>query len=59
ICAAVAIGIYANLEEAMQHMVRIARVYEPNPQRQAAYAKKFSLFKHLTQALPGLYPSTD
>ena len=57
ICAAVAIGIYADLEEAMQHMVRVARVYKPNPQRQAAYAEKFSAFQHLTQALAGLYQS--
>jgi L-xylulokinase len=53
-CAAVALGIYADMAEAMKHMVRIARVYEPNPQRQAAYARKFKAFSGLAQALPAL-----
>lgn len=59
ICAAVAIGIYANLEEAMKHMVRIAHVYEPNPNRQPAYAKKFKAFRQLAQALPELCKSNE
>lgn len=59
ICAAVAMGLYANLGEAMKHMVRVTRVYEPHPKRQAAYARKFKAFQQLAQALPGLYGTHD
>ncbi len=41
ICAAVAIGAYSDVPDAMRHMVKVERRFEPEPRRAAALASKY------------------
>lgn len=43
--ACVGVGVYANLAEASEHVVRIRERYEPDPNAQAAYAEPYAFYR--------------
>lgn len=49
LCAAVAVGLHKNYEEACRHRVRIGRIYEPDPDVASVYEKKYQRFKNLIE----------
>jgi len=49
--AAVASGVYENLKEAAQNMVKMKCRIEPNPANFSVYEKKFALYKKISGAL--------
>lgn len=49
--AAVAAGVYKNLKEAAQNMVKMKCRIEPNPANFNVYEKKFALYKKISSAL--------
>ncbi len=49
--AAVAAGVFKDLKEAAQHMVKMKCRIEPNPANFKAYDKKFALYKKVSGAL--------
>jgi L-xylulokinase len=49
--AAVAAGVYKNLKEAAQNMVKMKCRIEPNPANFYVYEKKFALYKKISGAL--------
>lgn len=53
-CAAIAIGAYPDFSAAMQRMVHVQRVHEPDPARHEAYARKFRSFSHAARSLAAL-----
>jgi L-xylulokinase len=57
-CAAIALGFYPDFTAAIRHMVRVERIYEPDPARHAAYARKFDRFKLAARTLAPLWQNT-
>lgn len=55
IAGAVASGLYASYEAAIPAMTRMARRYEPNPERAAIYAKRYAGYSKACQALKAFY----
>jgi L-xylulokinase len=53
IAASVAGGVYKDLKEAAQNMVKIKCRIEPNPANYSVYEKKYSLYKKISGALDG------
>jgi len=53
--AAVATGAYANLEQAAAAMVKIGRIYRPNPAHADAYERKYQSFLAINEALAGAW----
>ena len=53
--AAVASGLYRDLQEAARHMVRVKARLEPNSGKKDVYDRKYSLFVRASQALDGLW----
>jgi len=51
ICAGVATGCHGSYAQAVQTMVKIARVQQPNPARQDVYAAKFERYQEVLDAL--------
>ena len=49
--AAVGVGAYPTLAEAVSRMSRIERVFEPNPRRKARYDAMFDVYQRATEAL--------
>ncbi len=49
ICGAVAGGVYEDFEKACEAMVRIDRVYQPNPHEGEIYRKKYARYKKLLE----------
>lgn len=48
ICAAVATGVYASFEEAVENMVRIKDTFTPNPENVELYAKMLPIYGSIT-----------
>jgi L-xylulokinase len=55
--AAVAAGVFKDLKEAAQNMVKMKRRIEPNPANFPAYEKKFALYKKVSGALDSFWKS--
>lgn len=55
IAGAVASGLYPSYEVAIPAMTRIARRYEPNPERAAIYAKRYARYSKACQVLKAFY----
>jgi L-xylulokinase len=55
--AAVAAGVYKDLQEAAQNMVNIKCRIEPNPANYSIYDKKFALYKKISGALEDCWNS--
>src|ERR1035437_10066468 len=53
--AAVASGVYENLKEAAQNMVKMKCRIEPNPANFSVYEKKFTLYKKVSDTLDNLW----
>jgi L-xylulokinase len=53
--AAVAAGVYKDLKEAAQNMVKMKCRIEPNPANFKAYEKKFALYKKVSGALDAFW----
>lgn len=53
--AAVAAGIYPNLEEAAKKMVKIKETIYPNIENKETYEKKYKLYKKVSETLDGLW----
>jgi L-xylulokinase len=53
--AAVASGLYPDLQAAARSMVRVQQRLEPEPRNQAIYDRKFGLFAQACQALDSLW----
>jgi L-xylulokinase len=53
--AAVAAGIYKDLKEAAQYMVKVKCRMEPNPDNYTTYDKKFAMYKKVSGALDGTW----
>ena len=51
ICAAVAVGCYADYPSACEAMVRVSRNFEPNAQLESYYAAKYARYCRLVAAL--------
>ena len=58
-CAAVAMGLYPDLDAAMLSMVRVERSYQPDAARHAAYLHKYERFTLATRTLAPLWQPTD
>lgn len=54
ICAAVAVGVYEDLEQAAEWMTKIARRHEPNPEFATLYEERFARFRHLDAGVAAL-----
>jgi xylulokinase len=52
--AGTAIGVWPSIEDAVSQLVRVRRSFEPNPERQALYAKGFEVYRGLYEANAGL-----
>lgn len=50
-CAAVAGGAYRDVDEAVEHMVHMKKIYYPDPEKGAVYEKKFETYKRALKAL--------
>ena len=50
-CAAVAGGVYRDIDEAVKHMVHMKKTYLPNPEKRKIYEKKFAAYKQALAAL--------
>ena len=55
---ATTLALHPSLEEAVRHMVRVARRYDPDPVRHAAYQLKFARFAALAAAMTAAEPSS-
>ena len=55
ITATVAIGAYADLAQAADAMVKVDRVYQPNPAHADVYEKKYQSFLAVNEALAGVW----
>ena len=55
IAAAVAVGEYADLREAVAKMTSVSRRYEPAPDRSAVYDRKYQLYCRAVSCLDGLW----
>lgn len=58
ILAGVGAGVYASVEEAMAQLVKIERVFEPDPARHAAYTERFARYRELYPFVRALYEET-
>lgn len=47
ICAAVAVGVYDDIPQAIKEMVKVGRKYQPNLERSAELDAKYEIFKQL------------
>jgi L-xylulokinase len=54
--AAVAAGVYRDLQEAARHMTRIKLRLEPDPANGAVYDRKYRLYRNVSHALDGIWP---
>ena len=54
--AGVGVGIYADYASAVEHCVRVERVHEPDPDRQALYDQRFRLYLDLIEAMRPHWP---
>ncbi len=54
ISAAVAVGLYGSVSDAVDNMVRVVDRFEPDHERQAFYSRKYRLFRDTTRALGAL-----
>lgn len=57
--AAVASGVYLDLQEAAQNMVRVKCRIEPNPENYSAYDKKYAHYKKVSGALDDLWKDVN
>ena len=48
--AGTAVGIWPSIEDAVKQLVRVRRSFEPDPERQALYAKGFEVYRGLYEA---------
>ena len=55
ICAAAAVGLHANIDAAIEGMVRVKRRFAPNPEMTAHYRKAFDRFAVLSDAMASLW----
>ena len=55
ICAGVACGQFDGYQPAIDAMVSFARVQEPNPDLKDLYAAKYVRYKHVIEALDGIW----
>ena len=55
--AAVGCGVFRDVEEAAEKIVRIKDTLEPTPEIAARYEEKYQLFRKLYPALKGIYQS--
>lgn len=53
--AAIAAGVYAGYEDAVENMVKVKYRIEPNKEREAIYQKKYSAYKKAVTALNDLW----
>lgn len=51
ILAATAAGAYGSIEEAVERAVHIKKVFQPNPERQPYYARKYERFQKLYERM--------
>ncbi|MEG1619567.1 MAG: FGGY family carbohydrate kinase [Eubacterium sp.] len=51
--AAVGVGVYKNYEEAANHMVKVTRRYEPDPEAAARYEDAYQTWRTVFKALSG------
>ena len=49
--AGVACGIFADLEDAVKHMVHIGKIYMPRTEYQAVYAEKYKRYEAALRAV--------
>lgn len=54
ILAAVGVGIFENLQKASAALVKLGKVYEPNPESYAAYDKNYKCYRALYGALKSI-----
>ena len=52
---AVTSGVYKDLKEAVEHMVRMGKTVEPNPEMSAIYERKYQIFVKIVHALYPLW----
>ncbi|MEG1107081.1 MAG: xylulose kinase, partial [Eubacterium sp.] len=50
---AVGVGVYKNYEEAANHMVKVTRRYEPDPEAAARYEDAYQTWRTVFKALSG------
>lgn len=55
ICCAAALGLHSSLPDAARKMVRVARRYAPQAERNAALARKLTAYKTVVQSLSALH----
>lgn len=55
IAAAVAVGEYANMNEAAENMVKLGSRIEPNVANKSVYDKKYAQYKKIIAALDGIW----
>jgi sugar (pentulose or hexulose) kinase len=48
ICAAVGLGIYESLDEAIENMVQVGKTFEPNPENVALYQQMESVYREIS-----------
>lgn len=49
VTGAVSLGIHSDYTEAIEHMVRIKKIFYPNPIRQKLYQKKYELYRNMRE----------
>ena len=54
ILAGIGVGLYADEQDAFDHVRRPGRVYEPNRDLTAKYAERFAIFEQIYPALKGI-----
>ena len=50
-CAGVAGGVFKNLEDAVEHMVHVGKVYNPRSEYREIYAEKFACYESALEAV--------
>ena len=58
ICAAVAVGIYDDIPQAVKKMVKVGRKYLPDPERSAELDAKYAVFKQFLPLISQLAPES-
>jgi L-xylulokinase len=55
VAASVAVGYYKDYNEAVQNMVKFARIQEPNPSKEAIYISKYEKYKRILETLDPIW----